>query len=464
MTLLDILALLLTLSAVFGTINHHVLKLPQSIGLLAIALIASIGILAIDQIWPHLNIAEAARAPLEGIDFHEALLNGFLSALLFAGAIHLDLSALREQRWPILAMATIGVLISTAVVGGAFYAVTLAVGASIPFIWCLVFGALISPTDPVAVLGLFKTVKVPQSIKTKIAGESLFNDGVAVVVFLAVVAVATGGGGGHGEGEVTALDIARLFLVEAVGGALLGIVVGYVCYLMMKSLEEPILEVMMTLALVTAVYAIALRLHVSGPIAVVIAGLLIGNRGARLAMGPETRRHVFDFWEIVDEILNAVLFLLIGLEVLVLGAEFQNWGLALAAIPIVLAARWISVAVPITVLRLRTQFSAGAIRILTWGGLRGGISVALALSLANGPYKPAILTATYLVTVFSIIVQGLTMSRLVRHVLEPGAVPAKAGPARPEAARDAGTSPVAPRQRQKGAAGGRKKKRGRRRR
>lgn len=413
MTLLDIIALLLTLSALFGYANHKWLKLPHTIGLVVIGLAASATIVLVDFLFSHLAIGDTVRGALNSIDFYEALMHGFLSALLFAGAIHIDLAELASRKWAISLMATLGVLLSTFIIAGVMSLLGGALGVELPFIWWLVFGSLISPTDPVAVLGILKTVRVPPLLQAKIAGESLFNDGVGVVVFTVMLAIA--GVGDHGP--IGVIEIAELFVFEALGGAVLGLVAGYIAYQLMRSLDEHNLEVMITLALVTGGYALALKLHVSGPIAMVVAGLLIGNHGARFAMSENTRKSVFGFWDLSDEILNSVLFLLIGLEVLVIGVHYQFAGLALLAIPIVLMARFISVGIPIKLLSLREKFTEGAITILTWGGLRGGISVALALSLPNNEYKPVILATTYAVVVFSIIVQGLTMQKLVKRTI-----------------------------------------------
>jgi len=411
MNLFEIAALLIGLSALFGFINHRFVGLPHSIGLVIIALLASGAVLLADLVMPSADLAGVVETGLRHIDLAATLMNGMLSLLLFAGAVHVDLDELAQRKWAITLMASLGVLVSTVLIGGAMWAILDLAGLHISFAWALVFGALISPTDPVAVLGLLKTVRVPPLLEAKIAGESLFNDGVGVVVFTVVLALATGGGA-HG-GEFGGLDIAELFVGEALGGAVLGIVAGYIAYAGMRRIDEHNIEVMITLALVFVTYAVALRLHLSGPIAVVIAGLFIGNQGARFAMSDNTREHVFQFWELIDEILNSVLFLLIGLEVLVVGADLVHLPLALAAIPVALGARFVSVAIPIKLLSLRERFEVGAIRILTWGGLRGGISVALALSLPEGKEKSAILAATYAVVVFSIIVQGLTMKRLV---------------------------------------------------
>ena len=412
MTLLEIIAALLVLSALCGLINYRYLKLPHTIGLVVVALVASLVIVGLEALKPDLGISENVLTLLKSIDFREVLLEGFLAALLFAGAVHVDLSDIAANKWAIALMATIGVVISTLVVGGLMWLVAGWLGFNLPIMWALVFGALISPTDPVAVLSILKHVKVPKLLQAKIAGESLLNDGVGVVVFTILVAIATGASAPDGS-EMSALAAVKLFVVEALGGAVLGLIAGLITYGLMRLIDEHIIEVMITLALVTGVYALALRLHLSGPIAVVVAGLLIGNHGARFAMSESTRKHVFQFWVLIDEILNSVLFLLIGLEVLLIGREFEQTWLAIAAIPIVLAARLLAVSIPIGLLSIRKQFTDGTIRMLTWGGLRGGISVALALSLPDTPYKDAILTATYVVVVFSILVQGLTMERLV---------------------------------------------------
>lgn len=430
MTFLDILAMLLGLAAVFGYINHKYIKLPHTIGLMVIALVASSAVLVVDQLWPALGIGPVVRDVVKSIDFYETLMEGFLSAMLFAGAVHVDLSKIAQRKWSIGLMATVGVLTSTFLVAGAVWLVAGWLGTPLPFIWALVFGALISPTDPVAVLSILKRVSVPPMIEAKITGESLFNDGVAVVVFSILLTIATGSGG-HGQ-EIGASEIAQLFAMEALGGAFLGLAFGLAAFAMIRAVDAHDLEILITLALVTCAYAAALHLHVSGPIAVVIAGLLIGNYGAQFAMSEKSREHVFQFWELADELLNSVLFLLIGLEVLVIAEALDSIWLELAAIPIVLIARWISVSITIGLLAVRKQFTSGAIQMLTWGGLRGGISVALALSLPDGSFKSEILPITYAVVLFSIIVQGLTMESLTRRLMartagtDPGAEPEEA--------------------------------------
>ena len=404
-------AIALALAALFGYVNHRWMRLPHTIGLVIIALLVSIAVLALDALVPRLGFQAAVRGALQQIDLHEALMKGMLSFLLFAGALHVDLDDLMSQKWAIASMATAGVLISTFLVGFTVYGVVGLVGLEVPLVYCLVFGALIAPTDPVAVLGILKTLKVPDSLKAKIAGESLFNDGVGIVVFTILAAIAAG----H---AVTAVDVAGLFLREAVGGALLGLAGGYLCYRAMRTIDEHNLEVLITLALVMGTYSIAFSIHVSGPIAVVVAGLLIGNHGSRLAMSEITRDHVEKFWSLIDEVLNSVLFLIIGFEVIALDLTAEIALVMAISVPVVIAARFVSVATPLSLLGLRDSFTKGAIPVLTWGGLRGGISVALALSLPDIPAKNTILAATYGVVIFSIIVQGLTVKKVVEATVK----------------------------------------------
>ena len=406
----------ITLAAVFGYLNHRFLRLPPTIGVVVIALVASLGTIGIDAVVPSLGIGGAVRTAILGIDFHEVLMKGMLSFLLFAGALHVNLGDLLSRKWAIGSIATVGVVLSTFLVGFAVYGVTQALGLPLALIYCLVFGALIAPTDPIAVLGILKTVKVPASLQAKIAGESLFNDGVGIVVFIIMTAIAVGSA--HG-GSITALDVVVLFVRETLGGAALGLATGFLAYYAMKSIDDHNVEVMITLALVMATYGIASALHLSGPIAVVLAGILIGNRGSRFAMSETTREHVHTFWSVLDEMMNAALFLLIGFEVVALSLTGEVGILMALAIPIVLAARFVSVGTPLTLLGLRREYTKGAIPVLTWGGLRGGISVALALSLPAGPEREIILAVTYAVVIFSIVVQGLTVRALVERVVSP---------------------------------------------
>ncbi|HEB79875.1 MAG TPA: sodium:proton antiporter [Rhodospirillales bacterium] len=412
-TLFNIAAVVLALAAAFGYVNHRWLGMPQSIGLVVIALVASLAVIGLDALFPTLGFQNAVRGALARIDFQETLMKGMLSFLLFAGALHVNLGDLMKRKYAIASMATFGVMISTFLIAYAMFFISAAVGLDIPLAYCLVFGALISPTDPIAVMGVLKTVKVPETLEAKIAGESLFNDGVGVVVFTIMVALATGSGG-----DLGALSIASLFVMEAFGGAALGLAMGYGVYRALKSIDEHNLEVLMTLALVMLTYGLAFALHVSGPIAMVAAGLLIGNHGTRFAMSEKTRDHVEKFWSLLDEILNAALFLLIGFEVIALTFTTSTaWAMVLS-IPVALAARLISVAAPIALLGVKREFTKGAVPVLTWGGLRGGISVALALSLPDVAAKEPILAMTYGVVVFSIVVQGLTVKRVVQAVVK----------------------------------------------
>jgi CPA1 family monovalent cation:H+ antiporter len=415
MSIFSIAAILVGLSALFGYINHRILHLPHTIGLVVIALCASLSIIGFDLIQASAHIAQKITGVLRQIDFNETLMRGMLSFLLFAGALHADISALKTRRLAIGVMACLGTLISTFVVGSLMWYLFGLFSLEFPFIWALVFGALISPTDPVAVLSLFKTVNVPDTLQAKMAGESLFNDGVGVVIFTVVVAIAMAGG--EQGGGMGAADIVELFFTEAVGGAVLGLAAGYIGYRAMYGIDEASLEVLITLALVMVTYALALFLHMSGPIAMVVAGLFIGNRGVKYAMSEHTREYVLTFWTLIDEILNSVLFLLIGLEVLIVAESVDLMGFALLAIPVTLLGRALSVSIPIAILSPWQTFTKGAVPVLIWGGLRGGIAVALALSLPDIEYKPAILSITYGVVLFSIIVQGLTVKALVEKMV-----------------------------------------------
>ncbi|MBL8070007.1 MAG: sodium:proton antiporter [Nitrospira sp.] len=405
MTLMHTITILVCLSAGFSYLNHRYIKLPVTIGLMAIALAMSLVLLFLGKLG--YGIESQARSFVQSIDFGEALLHGMLSFLLFAGALHVNLDDLLEQKWFIGTLACGGVLVSTAIVGSLTYLGLEWLGHPVPLIAAFLFGALISPTDPIAVLGILKKANAPKRLEIKITGESLFNDGVGVAVFLVLLAMAE-------SGRVTPGDVGWLLLQEAVGGILLGLVLGYGAYLMLKSIDQHNVEILITLALVMGGYAVADVLHTSGPIAVVVAGLLIGNQGRHLAMSDTTREYLDTFWELIDELLNAILFVLIGLEVLVLSFRDEYLFAGLLAIPLVLFARFISVSLPVQLFRLFEDLTNRATLILTWGGLRGGISVAMALSLPASPYRDAIVTMTYIVVVFSILVQGLTIERLIR--------------------------------------------------
>jgi CPA1 family monovalent cation:H+ antiporter len=416
LSLFEIAALLLALSAFFGWLNNVFIRLPHTIGMLVMSLFASLVLLTAEHFFPWLGITDTFQDAISQIDFYETVMEGMLAFLLFAGALHVNFNALRDQRWPITMMATFGVVLSTFIVGTGFWLIADFFGVAIPYAWALVFGALISPTDPVAVLGLLKSVNIPASLEAKIAGESLFNDGVGVVVFSIVVAIAVGSGAAS-EG-VDVAEVAELFVVEALGGALLGLVTGWIAYRIMATLDEYTLEILISLGIVAATYAIALRLHLSGPIAVVITGLLLGNRGREVGMSEMTAEHLFSFWHLIDEILNSVLFLLIGLEVLILTFDPDHTWLVLLSIPLVLLARFLAVSVPIVSLSRFLDFTPGSIPVLTWGGLRGGISVALVLSLPESEFKPLILTATYAVVLFSVIIQGMTVKSVINRTVD----------------------------------------------
>lgn len=409
MTFLQITSALIVLAGVFGAINYLFLKLPSAIGILVVALLASFGLLMLDLALPALGIADQTRVLVTSLEFSDALLEGMLGLLLFAGALHVKISDLRAQWVLVFLMATMGVALSTVIVGVGFSWLT-----GMPLLIALIFGALISPTDPVAVLGVLREANLPKSLETSIAGESLFNDGVGYVVFLVLVGLAFPSGDHHGGGGFS--DAATLFIREAGGGAILGLVLGWLTFRVMRRIDDPSLEVLLTLGLAFGGYELAVYLHISAPIMAVCAGLLIGDVGAKHGMSAETRAHVDVFWKLIDEILNAVLFLMIGFEVFAVAFETSYLVAGVASIALALTGRLAAVAIPVLVLRPFRSFSPGVIPIMTWGGLKGGISVALALSLPQGEWTPVILTATYVVVIFSIIVQGLTVARLANRV------------------------------------------------
>ena len=413
MTLLQITSLLIVLAGAFGAINYLFLKLPSAIGILVVSLLASVAVLVLDLFLPGLHMAQTARNVILGIDFSDALLEGMLGLLLFAGSLHVKLADLRAQWRVVVLMATLGVALSTAVVGAGFSWIT-----GMPLAVALVFGALISPTDPVAVMGVLREASLRKSLETKIAGESLFNDGVGYVVYLVLVAMAfPATSGGHGAEAGSEVEFATmLFLQEAAGGAILGIVLGWLVFRIMRLIDDYSLEVLLTLGLAFGGYELAVWLHVSAPIMAVCAGLLIGDIGAKHGMSEETRKYVDAFWKLIDEILNAVLFLLIGFEVFAVAFSADLLVAGVLAIALALLARLAAVAIPIYLLGGPCKFGPGVIPIMTWGGLKGGISVALALSLPDSEWKPVILTATYIVVVFSIIVQGLSVGKLAAKV------------------------------------------------
>ena len=397
----------MTLAALFAYLNHRFVRLPTTIGIMLIALCLSLVLLLLGETgW--IDARPYVAWLTRDVDFYTTLMHGMLSFLLFAGALHVNLNDLERQKWLIGFLATIGVIVSTCIIGGLSYLVLMGLGLQIPFIYCLLFGALISPTDPIAVLGILKTSAAPKSLNIKITGESLFNDGVGVVVFLVLLGIASGGQ------ELNMTSIASLFIQEAIGGIVMGLLLGYLTYVLLKGVDNYQVEVMLTLALVMGGYGLANALHLSGPIAMVVAGLMIGNHGRLLAMTDKSREHLDGFWELIDEILNAVLFVLLGLEVMVLSFQAEYVLAALAIIPMVLFARFVSVSLPVILMKPFRSFTPNVIQVMTWGGLRGGISVALALSLPAGDQREVILAITYAVVLFSILVQGPSLGPVIR--------------------------------------------------
>ncbi len=405
MSFFEIVSLLLCLAAVFSYINYKFIKLPTTIGIMLLSLLFSLALLLFGEFG--FSLDKQATELVKSIDFNEALLHGMLSFLLFAGALHVNINDLREQKWVIATLATVGIISSTFIIGTTMYYILQWLNIPVAYIYCLVFGSLISPTDPIAVMGILKIVGAPKTLETKIAGESLFNDGVGVVVFLVLLGIATGGD------EMTVSNVITLFSVEAIGGVFFGLGLGLLGFFMLRGVDNYQVEALITLALVSGGYAFAESIHVSAPIAIVVAGLFIGNQGRTLAMSDNTRKRLDDFWELIDEILNAILFLLIGVELLILTFTKQFMLAGMLAIPIVLLARFVCVGVPIKIMSNFRKFSPYATTILTWGGLRGGISVALALSIPEGPAREPLLVITYFVVVFSILVQGLTIKKVL---------------------------------------------------
>ncbi|RYZ12748.1 MAG: sodium:proton antiporter [Comamonadaceae bacterium] len=416
----DIAAICLVITAGLAYLNLRFVRLPTTIGVMAIAMVISLGLLGLDSLGLDHGLRQYEESFLRSIDFSDVLMQGMLSFLLFAGALHVDLRALRAQRWQVGSLALIGTVCSTLVVGLLVWLVLPLAGIALPLPHCLLFGALISPTDPIAVLGILRSAGAPKSLELTMAGESLFNDGVGVVIFLLLLGVVSSGvtpsAGAAGD----------LLLREAGGGIAFGLVLGWLTFRLLRSIDQYQVEVLLTLAAVMGGYALANHLHVSGPLAMVVCGLMIGNNGRALAMSDHTRRYIDMFWELIDEILNAVLFVLIGLEALVIAFTAPLLAAGAMTIAVTLFARWLTVGLPVRLGARFFRLPAGSSTVLTWGGLRGGISVALALSLPTGAEREIILALTYCVVVFSILVQGLTIGRLVRRAV-PGCDPPTTG-------------------------------------
>jgi monovalent cation:H+ antiporter, CPA1 family len=409
MEIYNIITLIIVLAAIFGYINFRFIKLPGAVGIMLISLIASMAVIGIGTIMP-VFFAKTIES-IKTIDFNILVLKIMLSFLLFAAAIHIDVKKLKSERTAIITFSTIGVLISTLVVATLFYITAHLFGLSVDFLYCLLFGALISPTDPIAVIGILKKAKIPASLETKISGESLFNDGVGVVLFITFYEIAK-----IGLQNTSIWDVIWLFIKEAGGGLFLGWLLGYLGFWALKSIDNYVVEVMITLAIVMGGYSIAENLGVSGPLAMVIAGLITGNKSMDLGVSDVTRDYLTKFWEMMDEVMNAILFLLIGFEMLIVAFNITLLWLGCITILIVLFARFVSVKLPIMVLKNQKTFENNAIPILTWGALRGGISVALALSLPKYMYGEMFVTITYIVVLFSIIVQGLTIGKFAKKL------------------------------------------------
>lgn len=409
MELYNTFSIIIVLAAVFGFVNFKFLKLPNTIGVMLISIIVSVAAVIIG--WWKPSIFETTIHLIQTVDFNTILMKIMLSFLLFAGAIHININDLRKESKAVLTFSTAGVLISTFAVGGLLYGTARIFSLPVDFIYCLLFGALISPTDPIAVLAILKEANIPKSLEVKISGESLFNDGVAVVVFTSIYEIITAG-----LENLSAGAILLLFFREACGGVLFGVLLGYAGFAMLRSIDNYKVEVMITLAVVMGGYMLADRLHVSGPLAMVAAGIITGNKGRKLGMSNTTRDYIDKFWEMTDEVLNAILFLLIGMEMLVVKFTPVYIWLGAITVGIVLLARYLSVIIPISFLRINTVFERNAVTILTWGGLRGGISVAMALSVPRSMFGEMFFTITYVVVVFSIIVQGLTIGKIARKL------------------------------------------------
>ncbi|MDP5157975.1 MAG: sodium:proton antiporter [Flaviramulus sp.] len=407
-----ITTILVVLSALFGYINVRFLKLPNTIGLMFITIVFTLAVFALSYF--DSTLLDAERFIIKQINFKTVLLDVMLSFLLFAGALHTNFQQLKVQRWPVLVFSTFGVLVSTFLVGAAVFLILKLISLEVNFIYCLLFGALISPTDPIAVLGILKKAGVPKKLEAKIVGESLFNDGVGVVVFLTIFQIAS-----LGIDQISAFDVFQLFGKEVFGGILLGGFLGWISYRLMKSINDYDIEVIITLAAVMGGTVIAHKLHVSAPLAMVTAGLIVGNDTIREAsMSEITETYVDKFWELIDILLNTILFVLIGMEILVLTFETEYVIAGLITIPIVLACRYLSLLLPIGLFKKKLDFVPKTNLIMTWGGLRGGISIALALGLTETMQRDLFLVITYVVVVFSILVQGLTVGKLVKRVEE----------------------------------------------
>ena len=409
--MLEIAAVCLVITALLAYLNHRYIGLPTAIGMMAASLVLSLALIGLDLTGVTRGLRQYEESLLHSIDFSNVLMQGMLSMLLFAGALHVDLKQLKAYRWPVAALAVLGTMLSTLAVGFGMWVVLPLMNLHLPLIYCLLFGALISPTDPIAVMGILKSAHAPKELELVIAGESLFNDGVGVVIFsLLLGMLASGITPTVGQGL-------QLLLHEAGGGLLFGLALGYVTFRLLRSVDNYEVEVLLTLAAVTGGYALASRLHVSGPLAMVVVGLMIGNQGRALAMSDTTRRYLDMFWELIDQILNAVLFVLMGMEVLLVTFTISGLVATCVAVVVTLLARALIVGLPVALLPRAFNLPDGSWKVLTWGGLRGGISVALALSLPAGSERDTVAALTYGVVAFSILVQGLTIGYATRKAV-----------------------------------------------
>jgi len=407
-------SVLIVLASFFAYLNLRFLKLPGTIGIMIIAMLVSVAIRLVgDQYFP--ETTQEFFQLIREFDFTEILMGAMLNFLLFAGALHINISDLREHKWPILTYASVSVVLSAFIIAGLFYTVAPMLSLEIPFIYCLLFGTLISPTDPIVVLGILKEAKVPKMIETKITGESLFNDGVAVVMFAVVLKMAT-----DTSFDATFASVSKLFLLEAGGGILLGALLGFTASNVMKKINDYKVSVLITLSIVMGGFLIAKELHFSSPLAMVIAGLIIGNYGKKVAMSETTRDYLSKFWELIDEILNAILFLFIGFELLMLPDLQEQLLLGVIAIFICLLARTLAIFIPASTILRKNTYSKGSLTTMVWGGIRGGVSIALVMSIPNsvGDIKDILLEVTYIVVLFSIVVQGLTVGKVAKKVLK----------------------------------------------
>ncbi|HVW51185.1 MAG TPA: sodium:proton antiporter [Trinickia sp.] len=411
MTLFQTVTVLIALTALGGYLNHRLLSLPPTIGLMAISLVSSLVLVFLGKTGL-VEIQRYARF-VPSIDFSDLVFHGFLAFLLFAGALHVDLGDLYKVKWTVTILSTFGTILSTVVIGTLFWSASHALGYDLPFIYALLFGALISPTDPIAVLGIIKKAGAPKDLETRITGESLFNDGVGAVIFLSILDIATGRSG------PSIATVSWFFVQETLGSIALGWLLGWMTFRLIRTIDDYQVEILLSIALCMGSYALADALRMSGPIAVVVAGLLLGNNGLKRAMSKKTQEYLGTFWELVDEILNSLLFLLMGLEILAVKETDTYLALGLIGIVCVLTGRVISVFIPIKTMSAVVSFPKGTIALLTWGGLRGALSISLAFLLPQGHVRELILTTTYIVVLFSILVQGLSFGPLLRRLVPP---------------------------------------------